>query len=409
MKIGSYIDFKYEKPASNENQENDNSKFDISKETDESNMPDEKKTIQSNNQHLNEAISLPETSKDERDSVFLDINIPDIVNNDEQPNISDIVSNDEQRSTPTVKKNSLIIDSSPKIKRRSKNLEKSNQHADDISKKKSKTFSLDEIKSNNENLIDKNERRSIIDRDIKSPYSRSPSLFDDSLNLDTQICDLLEQNVMDIAHLSELDSKMFASDLGLKKSPSPNVNTQLRAKGDTKNVNIDNNKLVQNRDSVLSWGDDSWNNSERLLKQIVQADSDQSNKKEMSVAKIKNIADTNISVTPESIKICGSNDKTSLRKTDVKKRIALFEEKESWKPKLPKIMKVESPITNIIINERKMSVESNKSDSDDIIVDSQQIGSPLCDGKNRTRTKLEKIRKLRSQKIEEISKINRVG
>ncbi|KMQ92613.1 dna polymerase theta-like protein [Lasius niger] len=394
-------DSKYEKPASNKNQKNDHSKLDISKETGESNTPDKKKTIESNNQHLNEAILSPKISEDDRDSsVFLDINIPDIVVNDERLN------------TPKGKKNSLIIDSSAKIKRSSKALEKSNLNVNDIPNKKSKTFNVNKIKSNDENLIDKNVKISITDADIKSSYSRSPSLFDDSLNLDTQICDLLEQNVMDIAHLSELDSKMFASDLDLvantlqKKFPSPDIgNAQLREESDAKNVNT---ALIHMKHSVLSWGDDSWNNSEGLLKQIVQADSDQNTKKEISERKIKNIVNTNVSVTPKSTKTCAPSDKESAHKMDIKKRTAVIKEIVPWKPKLPKVAKMESPITNIIVNERKMSVESNKSDSDDIIVGSQHFQSPLCDGKNRTRTKLEKIRKMRSQKLVEdtITEIN---
>ncbi|XP_029175852.1 DNA polymerase theta [Nylanderia fulva] len=399
--IETFIDSKYEKPASDENQRDDNSKLNIFKETDESNMPDKRKTIQSNNQHLNGAILSQKISKDEKDSVSLDINISDVVLNDERLNISDIVTNHEGPNTCKGKKNSLTTDSSSKIKRRSNNTEESKQHVDDIPNKKSKTFNVDEVKSNGENLIEKNATESSINKDIKSPYSRSPSLFDDSLNLDTQTCDLLEQNIMDIAYISELDSKLFASDLDLKKSSSEVGEKQLRAKTDENNVN----KLLQTRDSVLSWGDDSWNNSEKVFKQIIQVASDQSSKKEISAAaKIKNITDTNVSVTPKSTKTCVSNgDKESLRKTNlIKKRTALIEEKvEPWKPKLPKVAKVESPITSIIINERKMSVESNKSDSDDIIVGSQQIESPLCDSKNRTRTKLEKIRKLRSQKMTE--------
>ncbi|XP_072765090.1 DNA polymerase theta isoform X2 [Anoplolepis gracilipes] len=381
-------DSKYEEPASNENKKTNDSKLDIFEETDKSNMLDKKKTIESNNQHLNETILSPKISEVERNSsVFFDVSIPDIIVNDEQLNISK-----EQRS-------SFTTDNSIKLKKRSKDLEKSNLNVNDIPNKKSKTSSLNEVKSNDENLIKVKE--SIIDKDIKPSYSRSPSLFDDSLNLDTQICDLLEQNVMNIAHLPELDSKMFTSDLDLvtntlqKKIASPD-NSKLQGESDAKNVN---GALMQTRTSVLSWGDDSWNNSERLLKQIIQADSDQKNKKEISQPKIKNIVNTNVSLTPKSTKTCTSKDKESMHKMDIKKRTAVIKEKVPWKPQLPK---VESPITNIIVyrNERKMSVESNKSDSDDIIVGSQHFDSPFSDfSKNRTRTKLEKIRKMRSQKL----------
>ncbi|XP_029680400.1 DNA polymerase theta-like, partial [Formica exsecta] len=398
METSIVKDSKCEKPVSNENQKNDNSKLYISEKPGGSNMSDKKKMIESNNQHLNEAILSPKFSEDEKDaSTFLDISIPDIV------------ANNEQLNTPKKKKNSFTTDNSINMKRNSKNLEKSNLNVNDILNKKSRTSSLNNIKSNDENLTDKNVKVSIIDQDVKSSYSKSPSLFDDSLNLDTQICDLLEQNVMDIARLPELDSKMFASDLDLvtlqKKIASPDVsNAHLQGENNAKNVNA---ALIQTRNSILSWDDDSWNNSERLLKQIVQANSDQNNK-EISKPKIKNIVNTSVSITPKNTKTCTLNDKEIVHKTDIKKRAAVIKEKVPRKPKLPKIAKVESPITNIIVyrNERRMSVESN--DSDDIIVGSQHFESPFSDNKNRTRTKLEKIRKMRSQKLAEntITEIN---
>ncbi|XP_050459690.1 DNA polymerase theta [Cataglyphis hispanica] len=390
---------KYEKLASNENQKNDKLKLYISERSNESNISDKKKMVESNNQHLNEAILSSKISEDERNSsIFFDISIPDIV------------VNNERLSTPKEKKNSATTDNSINMKRSNKDLEKSYLNVNDILNKRSKTSNLNNIKSNDENLTDNNVKVSIINQDAKLLYSKSPSLFDDSLNLDTQICDLLEQNVMNIA--PELDSKMFASDMDLvmntleKKIASPNVdNEHLQGESDAKNVNT---ALIQTRNSVLSWVDDSWNNSERLLKQIVQADSDQNSKKEISKPKIKNIVNTSVSVMPKNIKTCTPNDKESMRKTDIKKRAAVIKEKVPRKPKLPKIAKVESPITNIIVyrNERKMSVESNE--SDDIIVDSQHFESPFSDNKNRTRTKLEKIRKMRSQKFAEntITEIN---
>ncbi|EFN66768.1 ATP-dependent DNA helicase HEL308 [Camponotus floridanus] len=377
---------KYEKSANNENKKNDNSKLDIFDEI-ESNMPDKKKTIESNNQPLNEVILSSKISEDER--VFLDISIPDIIANNEL-------------QTSKEKKNSLTPDNSIKMKRSSKDLEKLNLNINDIPNKKSKTYNyLNKIKNNTENLIDKNVKVSILDKDTKLSYSRSPSLFDDSLNLDTQICDLLEQNVMDIAHL-ELDSKMFASDLDLvtntlQKSPDIN-NAHLQGQSDAKNVNT---ALIQTRNSVLSWDDDSWNNSERLLKQVVQADNNQNRKQETPKPKIINIVNTNVSITPKNIKTCTPKDKKSINKTDMKKRTAVIKEKVPIiKPKLPKI---ESPITNIIVyrNERRKSAESNKSDSDDIIIGSQHFDSPFNDSKNRARIKLKKIRKMRSQKLAE--------
>jgi len=252
-------------------------------------------------------------------------------------------------------------------------------------------------------LTDKEKNIPIISGDVKPSYSRSPSLFDDSLNLDTQMCDILEQNVMNIAHLTELDSKAFvnksdATNTLQKKSTSPNIgNVQVCGENSAKSIGLAN---LQSKNSILSWGDDSWNNSEGLLKQIAQNQDMIQSKKEISNPKIKNIVNTNISITLKNTKTCVQNDKESMRKTEVKKRTAIVKEKAPRKPKLPKVADVDSPVANIIVfrKERKTSADSNKSDSDDFIVNSQHFESPFSSSKNRTRTTLEKMRKLRSQK-----------
>jgi len=105
--------------------------------------------------------------------------------------------------------------------------------------------------------------------------------------------------------------------------------------------------------------------------------------------------------TIEMLQTCIQNDKESMRKTEVKKRTVAIKEKAPRKPKLPKVADVDSPVANITVfrKERKTSVDSNKSDSDDFIVNSQHFESPFSSSKNRTRTTLEKMRKLRSQKL----------
>jgi len=224
------------------------------------------------------------------------------------------------------------------------------------------------------------------------------------LNLDTQMCDILEQNVMNIAHLTGLDSKVFVSESDAantlqKKSTSPNTgNVQVYGENSAKSIDPAN---LQSKNSILSWGDDSWNNSEGLLKQIAQNQDMIQSKKEISNPKIKNIVNTNISITLKNTKTCAQNDKESMRKTEVKKRTAIVKEKAPRKPKLPKVADVDSPVANIIVfrKERKTSADSNKSDSDDFIVNSQHFESPFSSSKNRTRTTLEKMRKLRSQKL----------
>jgi len=386
----------YEKsPVSSENQNHNNPKPNTCKKISKTNAFDKEVINLLDNQHLNEANLSPKVSEDNRDSsIFLNLNSPDIIAN-------------EQSDIPKKKEN--FSDSSTKIKKSNKDSEQLNFVADDISNKKLKISSINEIK-NNENLTDKDKNIPIISGDVKPSYSRSPSLFDDSLNLDTQMCDILEQNVMNIAHLTGLDSKVFVSESDAtntlqKKSTSPSTdNVQVCGENGAKSINPTN---LQSKNSILSWGDDSWNNSEGLLKQIAQnqdipnQDKMIQSKKEISNPKIRNIVNTNISITLKNTKTYAQNDKESIRKTEVKKRSATVKEKAPRKPKLPKVADVDSPVANIIVfrKERKTSADSNKSDSDDFIVNSQHFESPFSSSKNRTRTTLEKMRKLRSQKL----------
>ncbi|EGI59836.1 PREDICTED: DNA polymerase theta [Acromyrmex echinatior] len=373
-------------PVSNENQKENNPKFEICKESE----TDKNKVIESNNQHLNEANLLPKISEVNRNSSFLDLSS------------LDIIANDEQLDIPKEKIIFSATDSSTKIKRSSKNSEQLKFITNDIPSKKLKISSINE-KNNDENLINKDKNISIISKDIKPSYSRSPSLFDDSLNLDTQMCDILEQNVMDITHLTGLDSKAFVSELDAtnalqKESTSPNTdNVQLCDKNNAKSIGTAN---LQSKNSILSWGDDSWINCEGLLKQIAQDQNVIQSKKDISNSKIKNIVNTNISLALKNMKTCTQSNKESTIKTDIKKHAAV-KEKAPRKPKLSRETEIDSPVANIIVfrKERKTSADSNKSDSEDFIVDSQHFESPFSSNKSRTKTTLEKIRKLRSQKL----------
>jgi len=377
--------------VSNENQKENNPKLDICKES-ETNISDKNEVIESNSQHLNEANLLPKISEDNRNSSFLDLSS------------LDIIANDEQLHIPKEKIIFSVIDSSTKIKRNSKNSEQLNFITNDIPNKKLKIFSINE-KNNDENLINKDKSTSIISKDVKPSYSRSPSLFDDSLNLDTQMCDILEQNVMDITHLTGLDSKAFVSELDVtnalqkEQSTSPNTgNVQLCDKNNAKGIGAAN---LQSKNSILSWGDDSWINCEGLLKQIAQDQNIIQSKKNISNSKIKNIVNTNISLALKNTKTCTQSNKENTIKTDIKKRTATVKKKVLRKPKLSREAEIDSPVANIIVfrKERKTSADSNKSDSDDFIVGSQHFESPFSNNKSHTRTTLKKIRKLRSQKL----------
>ncbi|XP_018400080.1 PREDICTED: DNA polymerase theta [Cyphomyrmex costatus] len=377
-------------PVNNENQKENNPKLDTRKES-ETNVSDKKEHIEMNSRHLNEASLLPKISEDDRNSSFLELSS------------LDMIANDEQLDVPKEKEIFSATDSSTKIKRNSKNSEQLNFIANDIPNKKLKISSINE-KNNDKNLINKDKNISIISKDIKPSYSRSPSLFDDSLNLDTQMCDILEQNIIDVTHSTELDSKVLVSELNAtnvlqKESTNSNIcNMQLCDKNNAKSIDPAN---LQSKNSILSWGDDSWNNSEGLLKQIAQDQNVIQSKKEISNLKIRNIVNTNTSLTLKNTKTCTQSNKKCTIKTDIKKRTVVIKKKAPRKPKVSKEAEIDSPVANIIVfrKERKTSADSNKSDSDDFIVGSQHFESPLSSSKSRTRTTLEKIRKLRSQKL----------
>lgn len=359
----------------NKNQKNDNSNFDIYKETSEIDMFEKEKTKLEPNDHLNEAIVPFVRLENDRDSLdFLDLNIPDI-------------ASDECLNNSKEEENSFKTGNSVKIKRNVENLEKCNLNDNDVPNKKLKIISSSEIKNMDENLIDKNVN-AFLDVDVKTSYSRSPSLFDDSLNLDTQMCDILEQN----AHTSQQ-----------RKSVSPNgENVRVREENDAENTRVSTNVAhLPLKTSVLSWGDDSWNDSE-LLKKVVQ-DNNRNAEGDISKHKIRDIVNTSALIMPVNTKTCARDSKENLRNTNVKKRATTIKEKESRKSILLKVAAAQSPVASVFgfKNERRMSVDSSKSDPDEIVVESQYFESPFSGNKSRTRTQLEKLREMRSQKLAE--------
>ncbi|XP_020280353.1 DNA polymerase theta isoform X2 [Pseudomyrmex gracilis] len=370
----------HEELANNKNTSNEevNLKQSLCKEINEAGVSDKKETVST---HLDEVILSPDMLEDNKDlSFFLDLSSPDVTLKNEQSNT------ENNRITET---------SGFKIKRGNKDLQNPALNFDDRPNKKSRI--------SDDNAVDKNMSGSILN-DCKSSNSRSPSLFDDSLNLDTQMYNILEQNVMDIAHLE--DSKLSANKLNAtntsqKTSANLNANNNQVSKENVKTVETVH---LQSRTSILSWGDDSWNCTEGLLKHMVQGN-DQNGKNKLRQS--KNAVNTPKSTTSQytnhkSAKSCNkkSNKKSAHKTTGgIIQCLAVIKEKIPHKPKLPKVAEVEFPAENQIITEEKISEDLHKTVMDDIIVDSQLYETPFSE--NQTRTKLEKIRKMRSQKISE--------
>ncbi|XP_026825794.1 DNA polymerase theta isoform X2 [Ooceraea biroi] len=382
-KISITTNVMHEKATSNKTRKDNDSKRDVHAGTSKTDVSAKKKTTESNDQYLNKAI-LPK--KNDRESpILFDVSIPDIT-----------TANDKRLNISKEKGSSCEISNNATIKRSAKDLDKLNSNVD-VSTKKLK-ISMNETSNNHETQMNKNMNVQIIDEDVRSSYSRSPSLFDDSLNLDTQLCNILEQNV---THLSEAeDSKVLTSKVDVtvtsqEKSASPSFeNAQPCGENNAAKLPAMHSQL---KNSVLSWDDDSWNDSVRLFKKVVQ-DDDQDIKKEISKFEVKNV------ISAKNTKTGAQDSEESVsHKTDVKKRAATVRNKAPRKSKLLKLATADSPVTSVIVfnNERKMSTDSNRSDSDDFVVGSQHFDSPFSDSKNQTRTKLEKIRKMRSQKLVE--------
>ncbi|KYM80156.1 Helicase POLQ-like protein [Atta colombica] len=241
--------------------------------------------------------------------------------------------------------------------------------------------------------------------DVKNSPKMRISIIENSLHVKSPVNNENQKENNPKLDICKENSKAFVSELDVtnalqkEQSTSPNTgNVQLCDKNNAKSIGAAN---LQSKNSILSWGDDSWINCEGLLKQIAQDQNVIQSKKNISNSKIKNIVNTNISLALKNTKTCTQSNKENTIKTDIKKRTATVKEKVLRKPKLSRETEIDSPVANIIVfrKERKTSADSNKSDSDDFIVGSQHFESPFSNNKSHTRTTLKKIRKLRSQKF----------
>lgn len=353
--------------------------------------------------NVNTSKEIIKTSISEKKETALFINLENDKDSSNFRDMSspDIIENYGHLKGITDKKNDPEIDNSGKTKR--KNEEKD---INDVPNKKLKIYNLNQVQDIDEDQADKDVSVSILNTCVKSSYSRSPSLFDDSLNLDTQMYDILEQNVIDLSGLEDsnaFESKLHTVNMLQEKSANPNGNLQ------TDNENNSNARILVNmahlpKNSVLSWDDDSWNDFAELSKKTVENNA-QNTKKEISQCKIVDIVNTGASLAPRNAKACIQNKKEDLRDTGDKKRTTVtVKEKAPQKAKLLKIASAQSPVGNVIVfrDERKISVDSSRSDSDDVFFASQLFESTFSNNKSRTKTQLEKkIHKMCSHKLAE--------
>ncbi|XP_076224101.1 DNA polymerase theta isoform X2 [Nomia melanderi] len=267
-----------------------------------------------------------------------------------------------------------------------------------------KTKIVDEID------INTNMQITSFEGNIKQRVSRSPSLFDDSLNLDTQICNVLEQNIIDSLHFSEFEETRL---LEFKQLTENKIKPHLQTtenfctetpinKGTnvkTINKNSMNPLISRTKQSTLSWEDDSWNETNKITDKLNRVN-EKSNKDISIKCSIRNINNTDMQHIKES---AGTSYSTpEMKKSNTKFSDVFDSSKNILQKRIFKDISVEkSPIANVVVfsKKRALSIDSNKSDSDDIVVASQSMHSPAASIKIRSKLDSEKKKRPNTQKI----------
>ncbi|KAF7378835.1 hypothetical protein HZH66_015069 [Vespula vulgaris] len=209
--------------------------------------------------------------------------------------------------------------------------------------------------------------------------SRSPSLFDESLNLDTQMYNVLEENILDSLQFSSYISINVMNDAEMKNEISTtsqkkllNHEIQNNLPMSELNSNVDNisQKLssrgtqIEDKAVVITWNDDSWNESKHLLKKINELD-----KKNMEVINnsinnmktIKNLSQ-NCDMQINSLQVNNENNIVESKSCNH----PLEQDKISCKYNLRKLSDKETFIVDkTTLNlDHKIPLDSSKSDLD---------------------------------------------
>ncbi|CAL7951362.1 unnamed protein product [Xylocopa violacea] len=257
-------------------------------------------------------------------------------------------------------------------------------------------------------------RLSTFENGVILSASRSPSLFDDSLNLDTQICNVLEQNIVDSLHFSEFENSKLSEQkvitdnkMNITLQANNTVHDEAQTKSDTIEENVNKNSLnlitSKTKSSALSWKDDSWNEPKKLTEKLSKIK--EKSKEDASVKRgIRNIKNTNIQHTAE---VTGTSNSTPEMK---KNQNIKFETPINTPDNVKKILQnrrfkdtpvVKSPVTNVVVfsKNRAASLDSNKSDSDDIVIASQNMNSPATSVKIRSILDSARNQRIHTQKV----------
>ncbi|XP_017792592.1 PREDICTED: DNA polymerase theta [Habropoda laboriosa] len=256
-------------------------------------------------------------------------------------------------------------------------------------------------------------RISSFENDIQPTVSRSPSLFNDSLKLDTQICNALEQNIFDSLHFSEFEDSKLSEDrvatenkINRKLQATHSICNETQTKKDITDKNIDSTSLnfstLHAKHNSLSWKDDSWNEPKKITEKLNQIQ-DKNNEDVLVKCNIRNIKNTNVHLTETAE---ASNSTPKMRNkydTNLEKPISTPDnlKKITRKRVFKDISVVKSPMANVILfsKTRATSLDSNKSDSDDIVIASQNVDSPATSIKIRNKLSYERKQRICTQKI----------
>ncbi|KAI4495700.1 hypothetical protein M0802_008535 [Mischocyttarus mexicanus] len=159
------------------------------------------------------------------------------------------------------------------------------------------------IDGNNLLMYCKNKNLNESEKNMKYSASRSPSLFDESLNIDTQLYNALEENIVGASNLSSYISynitpNKMKNETNTKnpnkllnhevKNNLPMVESNLNAKIVLQKLSFSGTQ-VKDKTEMIIWNDDSWNESKLLLNKIDKLNKENIEVLNNSVNNMKNI------------------------------------------------------------------------------------------------------------------------
>ncbi|KOX75679.1 DNA polymerase theta [Melipona quadrifasciata] len=147
-------------------------------------------------------------------------------------------------------------------------------------------------------------RLSSFENNMKPEVSKSPSLFDDSLILDTQVYNILEQNIVDSLRFSEFEESKSSEPKNGEHTENKvsKVDDEMETDVKNKHTNFTNSQVKQ---STISWKDDSWNEPKKIIEKLNQI-KDKNSDNVLTKHNIKDIKNTNMQNVAENCEVGSS-------------------------------------------------------------------------------------------------------